>query len=550
MPGKSHHTPANWPRKTGLRLAVHAQAFALDPGGYLAAIGWWISGKRLRAKMQLAPLLGRTKSAYRLWQALQPSLDPAPRAVEKVSILALIASGKEDQITLESYSSEGIDTAVITNLCDLANIEWELWDWVLPVASGDMLAPGAGGFYRSAASQASGAQQVLYADDDILDAEGHRIAPHLKPDWNAELFRHFDFLTGAALLRAGTQAPDLHGAADWQRALTHHAIDTGLQNAAAPAHLPRILHHRRTRPAPVIPASPAADIFPDTTFPTVSVIVPTRNRLDLLQVCLKGLLQTRYPGELDIIVIDNGSDDPATLDYLAALDEDFVRVIRDDGPFNFAALNNRAVEYASGELLCFLNNDIEIRDPDWLTIMARQATREDVGAVGARLLYPDGRIQHAGVVIGIGGAAAHAHRRLDPDEKGYFHRHSLPQFVSAVTAACMVVSREKFDAVGGFDGARFAVSFNDVDLCLRLREKGLENLYEPRATLVHHESVSRGLDLDPEGAARQSREVNTLQQRWRTGFATADEATKSADPYHHPQLSRLSERFVLQLERQ
>ncbi|MEL6416758.1 MAG: glycosyltransferase, partial [Pseudomonadota bacterium] len=190
---------------------------------------------------------------------------------------------------------------------------------------------------------------------------------------------------------------------------------------------------------------------------------------------------------------------------------------------------------------------IEITQPDWLSILAHQAMREDVGAVGARLLYPTGLIQHAGVVTGIGGAAAHAHRGLHPDEEGYFHRHRLPQFASAVTAACMVISREKFDAVGGFDAERFAVSFNDVDLCLRLREKGWHTVYEPRATLVHHESVSRGFDRDPAGAARQARETRALQERWHTGFASSEEKPKSADPYHHPGLSPLSERFALRL---
>ncbi|PKP62855.1 MAG: glycosyl transferase, partial [Alphaproteobacteria bacterium HGW-Alphaproteobacteria-9] len=203
--------------------------------------------------------------------------------------------------------------------------------------------------------------------------------------------------------------------------------------------------------------------------------------------------------------------------------------------------NNRAVQQASGALLCFLNNDIEIEETGWLVAMARQAVRPDVGAVGAQLLYPDGRIQHAGVVIGIGGAAAHAHRLLKPDEEGYFHRHALPQFVSAVTAACMVVDRTKFDAVGGFDAERFAVSFNDVDLCLRLGARGWRSLYEPRARLVHHESVSRGLDRDKTGAARQAREAAFLNDLWNTRLATQG---ATPDPFHHPHLSRLSEHFV------
>jgi GT2 family glycosyltransferase len=288
--------------------------------------------------------------------------------------------------------------------------------------------------------------------------------------------------------------------------------------------------------------SPAGERLPD-----LSVIVPTRNRHDLLRVCLDGLQRTEYPGRLEVIVIDNGSNEPATLEYLAQLDTDFARVIRDDGPFNFASLNNRAVESCSSGLLCFLNNDIEIRHTDWLSIMAHQAMHDEVGAVGAQLLYPDGLIQHAGVVIGIGGAAAHAHRTLHPQAEGYFQRHRLPQFVCAVTAACMVMRRDRFEAVKGFDEERFAVSFNDVDLCLRLRDKGWEILYEPRASLVHHESVSRGLDHDPQRAARQAREVRALQQLWHTGDRHPDKGHSSSDPFHHPGLSPLSEHFVLRV---
>lgn len=171
--------------------------------------------------------------------------------------------------------------------------------------------------------------------------------------------------------------------------------------------------------------------------------------------------------------------------------------------------------------------------------MATQALRDEVGAVGAQLLYPDGRIQHAGVVIGVGNAAGHAHRFLRPEDGGYFRRHSLPQFIAAVTAACLVVRRDRFLAVGGLDESRFKVAFNDVDLCLRLNAKGWQSLYEPRAVLVHHESVSRGHDRDPVGAARFANELAALQHIWETD--------QIVDPFHHPNLSRASEQFVVAL---
>ena len=550
MPGKSHHTPANWPRKTGLRLAVHAQALALDPGGYLAAIGWWISGKRLRAKMQLAPLLGRTKSAYRLWQALQPLLSSSSQisshlAREPVRLRALIAQGDGTSRTLESCRAEGIDACIVNRPDDLARNGFENADWIMPLQPGDTLAKGAGAIYREAATNALPAASLIYADDDLIDDDGRRSKPHLKPDWNSELFQHFDFLTFSCLVRTRVLAPESVQSSDWAAELTRQAVGVADAQTASPRHVHEILHHRRSRPAPQLPLAPLT--LANASSPSVSVIIPTRNRVKLLRVCLDGLSSTDYQGAVEIVVIDNGSDDPETLDYLAGLDPDFVSVVRDDGPFNFAALNNRAAARARGDALCFLNNDIEVHSPDWLSIMAHQAMRDDVGAVGARLLYPDGRIQHAGVILGIGGAAAHPHRGLNPEEEGYFHRHSLTQFTSAITAACMVVERTKFEAVGGFDAKNFAVSFNDVDLCLRLNEQGWRSLYEPRATLVHHESVSRGFDRDRAGAARQARETLALRERWDTGLAPSQEQPKSRDPFHHPGLSPLSEQFVLRV---
>jgi len=313
--------------------------------------------------------------------------------------------------------------------------------------------------------------------------------------------------------------------------------------------LREVLYHRHRRPKPQRPGPLKLTPEERRSLPSVSIIVPTRNRVDLLRPCLEGIAATDYPRRKEIIVIDNGSDEPETLRYLADLDPDFARVVVDHGPFNFAALNNSAVTEASGDLLCFLNNDIEITDPQWLTVMAHQAMRADVGAVGAQLLYPDGRIQHAGVVVGIGGGAAHAHRLLKPDNAGYFHRHALPQFVSAVTAACMVVHKSSFLAVRGFDAEDLPVSFNDVDLCLKLNACGWQSLYEPRAQLVHHESVSRGFDRDPVGAKRQARELAVLRSRWGVREPSPDDDWRSwqADPFHHPALSPFSEQFELRV---
>jgi GT2 family glycosyltransferase len=313
-------------------------------------------------------------------------------------------------------------------------------------------------------------------------------------------------------------------------------VRRALDRSPAPLHLPFILHHRRTRPEPALPANE----LPPTagTQPRVSVIVPTRNRADLLRNCLEGLGRTDYR-DLEIIIVDNDSDDPESLAYLDQLRTHGITVLRIEGEFNYSALNNAAVEAAQGEFLCFLNNDIEIVEPSWLQWLVSHGARPDIGAVGARLLYPDGTLQHAGVFIGIGGGAAHAHRFLNADERGYFDRSRLPQRVSAVTGACLVVSRDKFLAVGGFDETNFRVAFNDIDLCLKLDERGWQSFYEPRATLIHHESKSRGSDKEKANRARFADELSALKRIWHTD--------ERRDPFHHPQLSPFCEQFVISI---
>ena len=558
-------------RLSMLRLILHCDALRAAPRAWLVAAWWWLCGKRLRARLHLAPLLGLSPRAYQVWLlheerkvkaralgsfASSKTLGSAPR------IVALIKAGEGQEATLSSLAREGIVAQVVAG-CELVPSQSVVFDddapiWVMPLVAGDTLAPGAGLAYRSSIVQDKNKGRntlVFYADDDLIDARGRRVTPHFKPDWNYELFRHFDYLTGASILRLAKDDLKCVQDKDWPTALTIRLIERCISEKTAPGHLRLVLHHRSSRPSPRPPvqAKSYQAVGSESLLPTVSVIVPTRNRLDLLSTCLLGLARTNYPA-LDVIVIDNDSDDPKTVDYIASLDPDWARVIKYAGPFNFAAMNNRAVTDVNSDLLCFLNNDIEISDPDWLLTLVCQAVRDDVGAVGARLLYSDGRIQHAGVVIGLGGGAGHAHRYLQPEEEGYFHRHNLPQFVSAVTAACLVVRRDRFLAVGGFDAANFAVAFNDVDLCMKLNSKGWQSFYEPRATLIHHESISRGLDRDPVGAARLAEELAALKSRWRTDGALSDDTPRqvcssreTVDPFHHPCLSPFSERFVVRL---
>jgi O-antigen biosynthesis protein len=528
-----------------LALRVHLDAAVAAPTTYLAATWWWLRGKRLRARSRLAPLLGLSPLAYRLWiERKEPAAAAGEITAPPLAIVALITDGVEGaelDATLRSLEDAGVPALVVgemqctraTVVASLAKaaeaIDWQGKPWLMPMAAGDTLAPAAVRAYR--AGLAGTSTRIAYADDDLVEGTGARAKPHFKPDWNSELFRHFDYLTGACIVQASkSQLASLCGTADWPRHLTDLAVAE-----STPLHIRQILHHRRSRPRPRIPARPGAA---EGDLPSVSVIIPTRNRADLLETCLKGLAATDYP-DIEIIIVDNDSDDPCTLAFLHALNPAQCRVLRHSGPFNFAAINNRAAQQANGRVLCLLNNDIEVLRSDWLSTMVRQSLRAEVGAVGAQLLYPDGRIQHAGVVLGVGGGAAHCHRLLRPEEKGYFRRHQLPQYVSAVTAACLVVQRDRFMAVGGFDADDFPVAFNDVDLCVRLNRRGWQAFYEPRAKLVHHESVSRGLDLDPVGAQRFAGELAALKCKWETDTLV--------DPFHHPSLSPYSERFVVAL---
>lgn len=524
---------------TRLLAFAHVDAFRTSPRAYLTAAKWWLLGKRLRARGQFEALLRQSHYAYELWLLFREGRlrQPAPEG-QSPEILALVAadesSGKLGW-TVQSAEAEGIAVAVIRNgdfsaltAHGLSAASQPLW--VMPMRAGDLLSSGAAMRYRDAIKRSNSG--LIYADDDLIDQRLLRSQPHFKADWNRELYRHHDYVTGACALRIDKQDIErVQGRSDWDRELVAIAVEREKQ----PQHIHEILHHRLFRPVP--PERPRAlEILPE--LPSVSIIIPTRNRLDLLRTVLDGVAATDYPN-LEVIVVDNDSDDPETLAFLEAQDPSKVKVLRHPGPFNYSTINNRAVAEANGELICLLNNDIEVLSPNWLAIMATQAMRDDVGAVGALLLYPDGRIQHAGVLLGVVDAAVHPHQFLDPEAEGYFRRHALPQFASAVTAACLVVRRDRFLAVGGLDERNFAVAYNDVDLCLRLNQKGWQSFYEPRAVLVHHESVSRGFDQDPVGAARFARELAALKRIWKTDTMI--------DPFHHPSLSRHSAHFELAL---
>ncbi|MBC2669053.1 glycosyltransferase family 2 protein [Novosphingobium piscinae] len=525
-----------------LAVRVHWDGFWRNPRQWLAGLWWYVQGKRVRGRSRIEPLIGASSRAYELLLARE-SVDPLPADAGPpiCAIIDTMLGCEQLAATLQSLESAGFAARVAIGTKpaaqDDASLVWlrhpvELPGylaaagiaWICPVRCGDRFAPGTGLHYAAAA--ALGRAEVVYSDDDLIGSDGLRSDPYFKPRWNSELFRHHDYVGGSAAWRWEPVADEFAGGLD-------RALVAAVERAEGRVHhIPQVLHHRRARPKP----RPLSRTTPSVQPQRVSIIVPTRDQPDLLRTCLAGVDQVAWD-DVELVIIDNGSTEPATLALLDRYSAKGAKVLRDDGPFNFSRLNNLATQAATGSMLCLLNNDVEMLGDDWLAWLVAAAQRDDVGAAGALLLYPDRTIQHAGVVLGVGGGAAHAHRGLDPTAEGYFRRHQYPQFVSAVTGACLVVARERFMAVGGLDEDAFPVAFNDVDLCLKLNARGWRSFYEPRACLIHHESKSRGLDRDRVNRMRFAGELAALKHRWRTA--------ETIDPAHHHRLSRYSDQFVL-----
>jgi GT2 family glycosyltransferase len=406
----------------------------------------------------------------------------------------------------------------------------EAADLVFPIVAGDVVADYAMAAVVEFASRRPDCS-MFYADEDSIDAERRHVAPELKPDWSPIFHRARPYVGRAVYFRRqalDTQA-DLPSAAflrpsTWDRLFAAEAASVG--------HIRRILLTKPWTPAeastPMTVAQPAAEQA------TATLIVPTRDRADLLSACLSALEKTR-PRDFDLVIVDNGSREPATRDLLdRAGQHSWVRVIDAAGPFNFSALCNRAAELAKGRVLVFLNNDTVAIKPGWLVNLVGWAVRPDIGAVGAKLVYPSGRLQHAGLVLGLGGYAAHIDAGARPTHRGYLDRLTVVHEVSAVTGACLAVEKSKFDAIGGFDAERYPIELGDVDLCLRLRQRGWKTVFTPYAVLTHHESATRGRS---NVAKRYAKERRHFRESW--GDAILD------DPCFHPALSLTARRTSL-----
>jgi GT2 family glycosyltransferase len=410
---------------------------------------------------------------------------------------------------------------------------------------------------------------VLYSDEDKIGLDGKLEDPYFKPDWAPDLLLacmyvgHLLVVRKALIEAVGGLRPEFDGSQDYDLILRV------LERTSRVHHIPRVLYHWRRVPgstAARYQSKPYAHLAARSaltealtrrglnacvedgldigTFRVryalpvkrrVSIIIPTRDRVGLLRKCIASLERTVDFAFAELLVIDNGSVEADTHAYLCELaTRPYARVIACPGAFNFSKINNSAVAHATGDLLLFLNNDTQASAPGWLESMIEHAQRHEVGAVGCRLLYPGRRrrIQHAGVVLGMRGVAGHAHRHRRSSDSNFYGPNRVTNY-SAVTAACMMMRRELFEEVGGFD-EKFAVAFNDVDLCLRLRQLGLQIVYTPYATLIHHESVSVGHPVH--GRRVDASEIQRMFARWDRLLRT--------DPFYNPNLPLDHEDFA------
>ncbi len=423
-------------------------------------------------------------------------------------------------------------------------------DWIALLDHDDRLHPHA--LHLAAEAIAANPNvSLIYSDEDKIDENNSRYEPYFKCDYNYELLLahnmicHLTILRRALINEIGGFRRGFEGAQDYDLAL--RAIDKVGSDKVL--HLPRVLYHWRAHRGSTASSSDAkpyaaqaarraiaehlrrrgvigtVEAAPEghgvhrvryaltDPAPKVSIVICTRDRADLLATCVDSIVDRSTYCNFEVVIVDNGSTEDATFRLFDRLPSDRFRVLRDDAVFNFSALNNRAVQTTAGEFICLLNNDIEILTPDWIEEMLSFSMQPDIGAVGARLWYPGGGLQHAGVVLGLGGIARHIHRNLKRGELGYFGRAALHQSFSAVTGAALMIKKSIYEEVGGLD-EQFEVTFNDIDFCLRVRENGYRNVWTPYAEMIHHESATRGVETSPQKTAQAERESLLMASRW------------------------------------
>jgi GT2 family glycosyltransferase len=414
----------------------------------------------------------------------------------------------------------------------------------------------------------------IYSDEDKVDDDGKRSGPFFKPDWSPDSFLTRMYTGHLAMFRRSLLEEVGGFRAGYEGSQDYDLVLRVTERTDKIFHIPEVLYHWRIHAGSVTSGAAAKPYAYDAAIKAlndamarrnegggiehlgedrgnyvvryeirkpgkVSIIIPTRDLAADVQLCVESIFaRTSYP-DYEIIILDNGSVKPETLRLFERLERTEparFRVVRHDVPFNYSEINNYAAREARGDYLLFLNNDTEVLDADWMRLMVEQAQRESIGGVGAKLLYADGRVQHAGVIIGIGGIAGHAFRHFPANADGYYNFLRTANNYSAVTAACLMMRRSVFEQVGGFD-EELAIAYNDVDLCLRVGQAGYRIIYLPYVELRHYESKSRGYDITEEQESRDQRERLIMQRKWNI--------SSYRDPYYNPNLTLDREDFSL-----
>lgn len=429
----------------------------------------------------------------------------------------------------------------------------------------DLLAPDA--LYCVADALARDAKiDAVYTDEDKVNTDlTEHFQPNFKPDFNLDLLRSNNYITHFFVVRRAIADAVGGFRSDFDGAQDYDFIFRTTERSRRVAHVPRILYHWRTHKASTAdnPASKmyaftagrraieehlrrsqvcGAEVtlrkdlgFYDVTYPVlkeamVSILIPNKDQAETLKACIDSILTYSTYMNIEILIIENNSTQEETFTLYRELEKDTqIRVLTYKGGFNFSAINNFAASKARGDYLLFLNNDITVITPDWIERMLANCQRPEVGIAGVKLYYPDDTIQHAGIIIGIGGIAGHAFLGMQRSRTGYMHKASLQMDLSAVTAACMMVRRDVFDQIGGFE-EDLSVAFNDVDLCLRAGRAGYLVVYLPSVELYHCESKSRGKEDSEEKIRRFQSEIEFMRTRY-------ERFLRDGDPYYNPNLT-------------
>ena len=494
------------------------------------------------------------KQTYGKWELCIANANPAN---ETVAEILRISSTKDERIKVKDVpENEGI--AQNTN----AALASATGDYIGLLDHDDLLTPDA--LYEVVkAINENDRPQVLYSDEDkvTMDLSEH-FQPHMKPDYNKDLLRsnnyitHFFVAERMLVEEVGGEDGEYNGAQDYDLILKCTERAKGI------AHIPRILYHWRVHKASTAD-NPASKMYAfdagkraiedhlkrcgeigkvshekDLGFyrvkyqvqgsPLISIIIPNKDQVESLDKCLRSIEKSSYKN-YEIIIVENNSTEDETFAYYKKIESDKIRIVYWSDEFNYSAINNFGVKHARGDYLLLLNNDVEVITTDWLEELTANCQRKDVGIVGARLYYPDDTIQHAGIVIGIGGVAGALFVGMPRMFTGYLHKASIQQDLSAVTAACMMVKRSVYEELGGLE-EELKVAFNDVDFCLRAREKGYLVVYDPNVELYHFESKSRGTEDSKEKIRRFQNEIEYMRSHWL-------ELLKKGDPMYNPNLT-------------